>query len=467
MKLVLLFFVVFLCKDQVFGQGNVWLSTGDSLKRLSREPDLLGRPSPVGGFTIDVNRGQQFQSIKGFGAALSNAAASLLWYSSERQQILQGLFSRTSGIGLSYVRLVMGGSDFNAVSPYTYDDANYEDFNFVEFSIDKDRQFVIPVLREILAINPEVKIMASPWTAPAWMKESNTMYGGYLKSGGTYHGAIADYFIRFIRAYQAEGITIDTLTLQNEPEHDTPGYPTMRMPWDVQRDIIRWHLGPRFRNEGINTEIIIWDHNWDGAWYPLNILNDPEAKQYIAGSGWHCYGGNRYDPLTVVNAHPDKDLYFTECSGGKWDEHFGSVLGWNVQNLFIGQTRIGSRTVLLWNLALDEFNGPIVGADGCTDCRGVVTVYGGGRTHDKNVEYYTLGHFSQFVRPGARRIASSTYEGDELESVAFQNPDGTVAVIVANLAWGATTKTFQIVLDGVWYYYENLPSRSVITFYKT
>jgi len=236
----------------------------------------------------------------------------------------------------------------------------------------------------------------------------------------------------------------------------------------VQRDIIRYHMGPKFRAEGINTEIIIWDHNWDDTNYALNILNDPEAKQYIAGTGWHCYGGNRYDPLRVINAHPDKDTHFTECSGGKWDEHFGSVLGWNTQNLFIGQTRIGARTVLLWNLALDENSGPLVGANGCTDCRGVVTVFSpNNRPHEKNVEYYTLGHFSQFVRPGARRIGSNTYEQDELESVAFQNPDGSVAVIVLNAAWGATTKTFQILLDGIWYYYENLPSRSVITFFKT
>jgi len=228
--------------------------------------------------------------------------------------------------------------------------------------------------------------------------------------------------------------------------------------------LIRYHLGPRFQQEGISTQIIIWDHNWDATWYPLNILNDPEAKQYIAGTGWHCYGGNRYDPLTVQNAHPDRDLYFTECSGGEWDTHFGSVLGWNVQNLFIGQTRIGARTVLLWNLALDENHGPLVEVSGCTDCRGVVTIPSSGG-YSKNVEFYTIGHFSKFVVPGARRIQSSTYEGDELESAAFQNPDGTVVVVVANVSWD-TPKTFQIVVDGQWFYYENLASRSVITFKK-
>jgi len=361
----------------------------------------------------------------------------------------------------------MGGSDFNAVNPYTYNDVGFEDFGLVEFNIQKDRDFVIPVLRDILRINPEVRIMASPWSAPAWMKVSNTLYGGQMKAGGQYHGAYADYFVRYIQAYQAEGIKIDTITLQNEPEHEVGGYMTMSMPWDVQRDIIRWHLGPKFRENGITTEIIIWDHNWDNAWYPMNILNDQDTRGFIAGHAWHCYGGDRYDPLTVINAHPDKDVYFTECSGGDWDQHFGSVLGWNAQNLFIGQTRIGARTVLLWNLALDENHGPLVGASGCTDCRGVVTIFGGNRAHQKNVEYSSIGHFSKFVRPGAKRIGSPTFESDELETVAFQNPDGTVAVIVANTGWGATTKTFQILLDGIYYYYENLPSRSVITFFKS
>jgi glucosylceramidase len=297
------------------------------------------------------------------------------------------------------------------------------------------------------------------------MKNPWTLYGGEMKPGGQYHGAYADYFVRFIKAYAAEGIHIDTLTIQNEPEHQTAGYMTMRMSWVVQRDIIRYHLGPKFRQEGITTEIIIWDHNWDDTQYAMNILNDPEAKQYIAGTGWHCYGGDRWAPLTVIRAHPDKDTYFTECSGGEWDTHFGSVLGWNTQNLFIAQTRMGARTVLLWNLALDEWHGPLVGANGCTDCRGVVTVFGN-RAHEKNVEYYSLGHFSQFVRPGARLVETNSYETDELETVGFQNPDGTVVVVVVNTGWGATTKTFQIVLDGVWYYYENLPSRSVLTFFK-
>ena len=443
--------------------AEIWLTRGDETKKLSREPDVSGQPGPIGGFTVNVDRGQVFQSIKGFGAALSNAAAYLLAYSYERENVLNELFG-SSGIGLSYVRLVMGGSDFNAVWPYTYDDASYEDFNMNEFSINKDLDFVIPVLKDILRINPSVRIMASPWSAPAWMKDNGSLNGGSLKSGAAYLQALAEYFVRFVKAYQSQGITIDTITLQNEPEHATSGYPTMAMPWNVQRDLIRDYLGPLFRQEGITTEIIIWDHNWDATWYPINILADAGANQYIAGTAWHCYAGNRYDPLDVQAWYPDKDVYFTECSGGQWDTNFGSTLGWNTQNLFIGQTRIGARTVLLWNLALDENYGPRVGANGCSDCRGVVRIQSSLNVpHVKNVEFYVLGHFSKFVPPGSRRIMSTTFEGDDLETVAYQKPDGKVVVVVTNLSWNAG-KTFQILVNGNYYYYDNLPTRSVLTF---
>lgn len=463
-RLLTIYFVLQIFISTVNSQAEVWLSTGDSRTKLVRQRDI-GGSGPVGGKTIDVDRNRQFQDIKGFGAALSNSAAYLLHKSPDREAILNDLFNTKTGIGLSYIRLVMGGSDFNAVSPYTYDDTKYENFNMDQFSIAKDRDFVIPVLRDIIRINPEVRIMASPWSAPAWMKNSRTLYGGTIRSESQYLASYAEYFVRFIRHYQAEGIRIDTVTLQNEPQYSTGGYPTMLMPWEVQRDFIRYHVGPRFRQEGFSTQIIIWDHNWDGSWYPMNVLRDPEANQYIGGTAWHCYGGKRYDPVAVNNAYPNKDMYFTECSGTKQDAHFGSVLGWNTQNLFIGQTRIGSRTVLLWNLALDENHGPRVDVRGCTDCRGVVTIpsWGG---HEKNVEYYALGHFAKFVRPGARRIWSATYEAEELESVAYQNPDNSVVVVVANVAWGATTKTFQVLIDGVYYYYQNLPSRSVITLIK-
>jgi glucosylceramidase len=441
---------------------EVWLTTGNEAKKLSREADIVGQPQPIGGpLVVTVERQSKFQSMKGFGAALTNSAAFMLFNSPQRSQILDDLFG-TNGIGLSYIRLVMGGSDFNAVMPYTYDDASYEDFNLLEFSIAKDLDFVIPVLRDILAVNPQVRIMASPWSAPAWMKSSGTLNGGQLKTGVEYLSTLAEFFVRFIRAYEAEGIAIDALTVQNEPEHSTTGYPTMLMPWNIERDLINL-LGPRFQQEGITTQIIIWDHNWDATWYPINILNDATARQYVAGSAWHCYAGDKNGPVEVTSAHPDKDIYFTECSGGDWDTNFASSLGWNTQNLFIGQSRIGARTVLLWNLALDENHGPLVGASGCLDCRGVVTIYAS--TYDRNVEYYSLGQFSKFVKPDASHITSTTYETNGLESVAFENTDGSVVVVLLNTDW-SNQISFQVLIDGIYYYVDNLPSRSVVTLVK-
>jgi len=449
----------------VFSQtAEVWMTTGNQQKLLRRDADLNGQPGPIRGQIVTVDRQSRQQSIKGFGAALTNAAAYLFFNSPQREQILQDLFGDGAGISLSYVRLVMGGSDFNAVPPYTYNDVGYEDFNLNDFSINKDLDFVVPVLRDILRINPEVRIMASPWSAPAWMKASGTLNGGQLKSGGQYLSTLAEYFVRFVKAYEQLGIEIDTLTLQNEPEHSTNGYPTMNMPWNVQRDLVIL-LGRRFAQEGITTEIVVFDHNWDMTWYPLNILNDAEARQYVAGSAWHCYGGDANAPGGVLAAYPDKDIYFTECSGGNWDTNFGSSLGWNVQNLFIGQTRVGARTVLLWNLALDENNGPRVGANGCTDCRGITKVYQApGRSYERSVEYYALGQFSKFVRAQAVRIASTDY-GPGLETVAFENPDGSVAVIVLNTDWNVS-KEFQVLVDGSYYYIGDLPARSVVTIVK-
>ena len=329
---------------------EVWLSTGDSLKQLVQEPSITGSASPIGGDTIQVNQGVRNQTMVGFGAALSNAASSLIYNHPNRADILQSLFDPNSGIGLSFVRLVMGGSDFNAVNPYTYNDG-VEDLPQDNFNIDADRAFVLPLVQEIKASYPDVSIMATPWSAPAWMKNPESLNGGSLKQGDQYLDSLAVYFVKFIQAYGAEGVTIDFISVQNEPEHGTGGYPSMLMSSQEQTTLIRDYLGPQFATAGITTQILVLDHNWDLTAYVQDIYNDPAAAAYVAGSAWHCYAGAKDDPAIIKSQFPTKDIHFTECSGGAWDEHFGSVLGWNIQNLFIGQTRIGSRSVLLWKLS--------------------------------------------------------------------------------------------------------------------
>lgn len=444
------------------GDGGIsataWLTSGDGSRRL----DPLGeRNFAAGGQepaeVVSIDPGQTFQTMQGFGAALTNSSAWLIEASGSREAIIADLFSRETGIGISYARLPMGASDFTAVPAYTYNDlpAGQSDPDLSEFSIDPDRAFILPVLKDALAARPDLKVIGSPWSAPAWMKSPATLNGGSLRT--QYHGVYADYFVRFVQAYAAEGVTVDAITVQNEPLHSTNDYPTMLMQAGQQADFIADHLGPALAAAGLATRIYAYDHNWDRPDYPLAILGDVNARRYVAGTAWHCYGGSVDAQSTVRDAHPDKDVIFTECSGGEWDSDFGNVLMWNMRNLFIGSVRNWSSAVLLWNLALDAQNGPHRG--GCGNCRGVVTVRSDG-TWERNVEYYTIGHFSRFVQPGAVRIASDTYPGS-LESVAFRNPDGTLVAVVMNAT--GSSRDVAIRRDGNLLTWPDVPARSVLT----
>ncbi len=235
----------------------------------------------------------------------------------------------------------------------------------------------------------------------------------------------------------------------------------MSMSWSTQRDLIRDHVGPKFEAAGITTRIVILDHNWDLTSYVENIYADEVARDYIAGSAWHCYGGEPSAPGSIREQYPEKEIHFTECSGGEWDTNFGSSFGWNLQNLFIGQTLVGSRTVMLWNYALDENHGPREGVTGgCTDCRGVITVPSTGG-FEENVEYYAIGHFAKFLPVGSTRIGATTYP-DDMEVVAFETPGNELVVIILNTSWD-DSKAFEVIIDGLYYHYENLPPRSAAT----
>ncbi|GAA0135084.1 hypothetical protein YSY43_19240 [Paenibacillus sp. YSY-4.3] len=434
---------------------EVWVTTGDKSKLLSKEPDIAF--GPAGGaspYTIHVDENTTYQEIDGFGAALTDSSAWLLGEvltDAARNEVMEQLFDVNQGIGFSYIRLPMGSSDF-ARSHYTYNDTagNAEDLPLSQFSIDHDRQYIIPVLKQALAINPEIKIMGSPWSAPAWMKDNKSLAKGKLKL--EYYDAYARYFVKFIQAYAAEGIEIDAVTIQNEPHHEADNYASMRMEAAEQAEFIKNHLGPAFAAANIDTKIVIWDHNWSDPDYPIEVLNDPEAKRYIAGSAFHGYAGKVENQAQVHDLHPDKGIYFTESSGGDFAPVFGDNLAWDVQNLIIGSTRNWAKTVLKWNLALDEDYGPRVG--GCKDCRGVVTADKPSKTITSlNEEYYAFGHASKFVRPGAVRIKSNTLGSGSIENVAFKNKDGSKALLVLNSAksqreftvqWGAQSFTYTL-----------------------
>lgn len=434
------------------GDATVWVTSGNRNRLLHQESDIIiyeGEETALPYISIEFE--DLLQEMEGFGAALTGSSAWLInrqMSNAQGQQLLIDLFHPENGIGISYLRLPMGASDFS-LSNYTYNDLlpGQSDPELELFSIANDRQDIIPVLKRIIEINPGIKIMGSPWSAPAWMKTSGSLMGGSLKP--EWYDTYALYFVKFINAYADEGITIDAITVQNEPLHETSGYPSMRMEADEQNVFIRDHLGPLFNEQNINTKIIVYDHNWDRPDYPVLILDDPVTRNYVAGSAFHAYAGNVSAMSQVHALHPDKGLYFTEISGGGWATDFSDNLKWNMSNIFIGTANNWSKNALLWNLALDQNHGPTNG--GCQNCRGVVTIMPGGSVV-KNEEFYATAHMSKFVKPGAHRAVSTSFaSSDNLESVAFLNPDGTRVLVVLNN--NNSQKSFAVKFDDLMFEY--------------
>lgn len=383
--------------------------------------------------TVTIFPDEERQTVDGVGAALTHASAYVFNRNlspGRRDSLFRVLFT-PEGIGMNYTRLCVGASDF-ASEIFSYSES--EDFSLSNFSIAKDQEDVIPMLKEILAINPGLQIMASPWSPPAWMKTNGSMIGGKLRPDC--YNVYADYLIKYIQAYAAEGITIHSMTVQNEPEYSTAAYPCMDMTAEEQKVFIRDHLGPKMQTAGISTKIVLFDHNCDNPGYPIHILNDSVARKYAAGSGFHLYKGDIKALCEVKTAHPDKDLYFTEQSGGGWAPDFDQNVRWYAGNLIAGAMNCWSRNVLLWNLALDENHGPK--NFGCQDCYGVVTVRSDG-TIDHNGEYYALGHYGKAVQAGAKRLES---KADGLSGVAFKNPDGSLVYLA--VYYGTSNRPYKI-----------------------
>ncbi|TAE52002.1 MAG: hypothetical protein EAZ89_09225, partial [Bacteroidetes bacterium] len=347
-------------------------------------------------------------------------------------------------------------SDFSAYGSYTYDDMppGQKDPALQQFSMAAREPDLLPVLKEILALVPDLKIMATPWSPPAWMKSNDNLAGGSLKP--EYYAVYAQYFVRYLQAMQAEGIRIDAISPQNEPLHSAAAYPCLSMSAEEQKVFVRDHLGPALQAAGLGTRIILYDHNCDRPDYPIQILDDPAAKAFADGSAFHLYGGDISAMSQVHAAHPDKNLYFTEQSGGAWAPDYGGNLRWYARNMMIGAPRNWSRNVLFWNLALDSRYGPT--NKGCSDCRGVITLEGSQIT--RNEEYYALAQASRFVRPGSLRI-SSEGGSNSLIHVAFLTPEGKKVLLVLNDA--ETEQVFSI-QTGNKYLSTRLPGGSWATY---
>ena len=438
-----------------------WVTTGDQNKLLSREPVLYLTTQTATSPVIDVDESTRYQAILGFGAAVTDATAYLIqekMSAEQREALLQDLFGRGSGIGLSFTRVPMGASDFS-LRQYSYDDMplGKTDSTLAHFSIDADRTDKLPVLKRALAINPQLTVMASPWSPPGWMKTTSSLIQGTLLP--QWYDSFAQYFVKFIGAYAAEGIPVAAITVQNEPNYEPGDYPGMRLDAPARARVIGDHLGPALAAAGLNTQIWDWDHNWDVPQSPMTVLADAAARRYVQGVAWHCYAGDVGAQAPVHDAYPDKDTYFTECSGGGWATNFGDNLVYYVGTLVIGTTRNWSRAVSLWNLALDENDGPHTG--GCGNCRGVVTLTSTTGMYHRNVEYFALAHASRFVLPGAQRIAS-TSGFDGIASVAFRNVDDNSKVLIV-VNSGTASRRFGVQSAGKSFSY-TLPAKSAATF---
>jgi len=439
---------------------EVWLTLADGSKKLAPEADLDFTAGPGTGTVVNVNPNTLYQRLEGVGGAMTDSSAWLIntkLTPVQRKALMDNLFTRTGGgIGLSYLRLPMGASDF-ALKSYTYDDlpTGQTDPTLANFSISHDTAYILPVLQQALALNPQLRFMGSPWSAPAWMKTNASLNAGALLP--VYRQAFADYQVKFVQAYTAAGIPIDAITPQNEPMNENSSYPTMSMPAADQKIFVRDYLGPALARAGLTPKILVLDHNWDLANYPLAILNDPAALAYVGGTAFHCYAGQVGNQSAVHAAYPDTGVWFTECSGGGWSKDFGDNVSWNMHNLVVGNFRNWGKSLLLFNVALDENAGPQNG--GCPNCRGIVTINQSTGAVTYNEEFYILGHVSKFVNPGAYRAESTNYGEGQPENVAFLNSDGSLVLVVHSTA----ATTFDVEWNGRHFTYA-LPAKGTVTF---
>jgi len=389
--------------------------------------------------TIDVDDSRTFQPIEGFGFSLTGGSAYLLagLAKTERADLLQELFGPTEeSVGLSCLRLSIGASDLGR-KDFSYWGLRRGTKNpdLGRFNLSAGDREVVPVLQEILAINPTLKIIAAPWSAPPWMKSNGSYVAGRLKP--ECYSAYAQYFVKYVETMRAHGIHISAVTPQNEPQNPR-NEPSMVMSAAEQADFIGGYLGPALRKDAPETEILCWDHNCDGADFPLAVLSDPKARAYVAGVAWHLYNGTP-DAMSYVRAqYPDKKVYFTE----QWvsaKEDFMGALRWHTKNIIVGALRNWSRTALEWNLASDPRHalhtrlGAVGALGGITigatikPRRGAVAIRA---TIRRNPGYYLMAHSARFIRPGSLRVHSS--EVDRLPNVTCLTPHAQIVMVVMN-----------------------------------
>ncbi|MBF4508720.1 RICIN domain-containing protein [Flavobacterium sp. JLP] len=430
-----------------------WITTSDQTKLLQQQGTVnFGTNSGSNPSTVTINAGTTYQTMDGFGYTLTEGSCEVIsgMATTQQNQLLNDLYNPTTGLNANVVRISIGASDLSS-SSYSYNETA-GDVNMNNFSLNgPDLNYLVPIIKKILLINPNIKILATPWSAPRWMKTNNSWFGGNLQT--QYYAAYAKYFVKYFTAMQAQGISIWGITPQNEPENPN-NEPSMLMNSTEQKNFINQQLGPQMAAAGFgNIKIIAFDHNCDNTTYPIDVLNN---SSYVDGAAFHMYLGNISAMSTVRNA-TNKNVYFTEQytgSGGSFSGDFG----WHMQNIVIGGTNNWAKTVLEWNVANNSSLGPHT-PGGCNTCLGAVTI-NNSTSYTKNVAYYIIGQISKFVKPGAVRIGSSSTSGSIL-SVGFKNPDGSSVLVVYNSA--GSSNTIKVVSGSSAFNYA-VPANAAVTF---
>ena len=455
---------------------ELFVTTANQSMLFEKVPLTFSEEDNMSPFTIKLDSTVTFQQIDGFGAAFTGSTCYNLMQMStnRRKELLQETFDIETGVGYSYIRISIGCSDFS-LSEYTYCDIpGIENFAIQEEEI----KYIFPVLREILTINPNVKIMASPWTPPRWMKVNNLVelkpYNSWTSGqlNPKYYQDYATYFVKYIQSMKKEGFEIESITIQNEPLN-RGNSASLFMTWQEQLEFIKTALGPKFKENNIDTKIILYDHNYnydsekpdtkDQGQYPLRIYEDSETSQYVDGAAYHAYGGNKSEMLKIHNARPDKNLYFTEISIGLWGNgySFGNDLMWNLKEVGIGTLNNWSKAVIVWNFMLDEKHGPYR-PGGCDICLGAIDIDSSDyNSYIKNSHFYDIAHLSKVIKPGGYRIDSSNLNIDGLYYVASKNPDQTYGFVALNTQSKEQSITVD---DGNHSFSYEIPAKAVASF---
>ena len=449
---------------------NVLTTTSTLSFNLYESSEAFGTGSNMAPSTIKLVSADTYQTMDGFGAAITGSTAYNLMKMSatDRNNFLRQTFSPTEGYGYSYVRIPIGCSDFSLREYTCCDTPGIDNFALTN----EETEYIIPVMKEILAINPDVKVMSTPWTAPKWMKVDNlsslkpydSWTGGQLNPA--YYDDYATYFVKWIQAFQKEGIKIHAITPQNEPLN-RGNSASMYMGWEEQRDFIKNALGPKMQAAGLSTKIYAFDHNYnydniaDQRSYPAKIYEDPEASKYIAGAAYHNYGGSVSELEVMHKAYPDKELIFTESTAGDWNDgaNFQARLLDDMEQIVLGTVNRWAKASMVWNLMLDSNRGPNR-PGGCTNGFGVVDLGSDNKTIRKNSYYYIMAHMASAVRPDATRIGTTGFKATGLSSAAFKNADGSYALVLMNRSANDISFTVD---DGTHHFPASVPANGIVT----